>query len=183
VSSPQSISPATAIVQLCPHCALCCNGVLFKDVELQPGDDARRLASLGLPVSETVARESPIANGKFPQPCAALDGCRCRIYRDRPARCRQFDCALLQSVLAGEMEAAAALRVIREARRRAEKVRSLLREAGDTDETRPLSLRFQRTKKRFEGWPPDDARAETFSRLTLAVHDLNLLLREKFYPG
>lgn len=173
----------TAVAQLCPNCALCCDGVLFKDVELQPGDGAKRLASLGLPVSKIRTRPSPSRKQKFPQPCAALDVCDCRIYADRPARCRQFECALLKSVSGGEIEPAAALQVIRHARQRAEKLRALLRETGDADETRPLSLRFKRAKRRFEASPPDDTQAETFSRLTLAVHDLNLLLQEKFYPG
>lgn len=162
---------------------MCCNGVLFKDVELQPGDDAAKLESLGLPISGIKRRKAEGAKYKFPQPCAALDGCRCRVYTDRPARCQQFECALLQSVQAGETEMAVALRVIRNARQRADRVLALLREIGGVDETLALSLRFKRTKKRFEASPPDDARADTFSRLTLAVHDLNLILREKFYPG
>ncbi|MEI2724527.1 MAG: hypothetical protein V9H26_13620 [Verrucomicrobiota bacterium] len=37
-----------AIVRLCPACGLCCNGVLFGDVELQRGDDAKQLAELGV---------------------------------------------------------------------------------------------------------------------------------------
>ena len=36
------------VSQLCPKCGLCCNGVLFADVELRKGDDAERLAELGL---------------------------------------------------------------------------------------------------------------------------------------
>jgi hypothetical protein len=120
---------------------------------------------------------------RFPQPCAALNGCICRIYADRPARCRQFECALLKAVQAGVTEPSAALRAIRDARQRAERVRCLLRDLGDVDETLALSLRFKRTKKRFESSPPDDDTAEVFGQLTLAVHDLNLLLREKFYPA
>ena len=145
-----------AVAELCWNCALCCNGVLFKDVELQPGDSAARLQNLGLPVSEIVNRKLQIVNRKFPQPCAALDGCRCRIYADRPARCRQFECALLKSVQAGETETDAALRTISAARQRADQVRQLLREAGDADEQLALSLRFKRTKKKFESAPPDD---------------------------
>jgi Fe-S-cluster containining protein len=178
-----SIPANSAVAQLCPHCALCCNGVLFKDVELQPGDNAATLKSLGLLFTKAGSRRSAMSKETFPQPCAALDGCRCRIYADRPARCREFECALLKAVVAGETEVNVALRVIRDARQRAEKVRALLREAGDTDEQRPFSLRFKRTRKRFESSLPDDAAAEMFSRLTLAVHDLNLLLQDKFYPG
>lgn len=171
-----------AVAQLCPQCALCCNGVLFKDVELQPGDDADKLQSLGLPVSARGSHNSQLPKRRFSQPCAALKGCQCRIYADRPGRCRQFECALLKSVQTGETEVAAALRAIRAARRRAEQVRALLCEAGDANETVALNLRFKRMKKRFETSPPDNAQAGIFSRLTLAVHDLDLLLRAKFYP-
>jgi len=170
------------VAQLCRQCALCCDGVLFKDVELQPGDDAKQLESLGLPVSKLSSSHSAFRAQKFPQPCAALDGCLCRVYADRPARCRQFECALLKSVHAGARDVASALRIIENARKRADQVRTLLRECGDANEALALSLRFKRTKKRFEASPPDDACAETYSRLTLAVHDLNLLLHGKFYP-
>jgi hypothetical protein len=167
---------AAFVEQLCPHCALCCNGVLFKDVELQPADPAAKLKSLGLPVSG--ARVA-----KFPQPCAALDGCVCRVYADRPVRCRQFDCALLQALAAGDTDVAAARRVIRRTRECAERVRRLLRAAGDSDEHRSLSLRFRRTQRRLESRHLDDDTAEIFGQLTLAVHDLNLLLRRHFYPA
>jgi Fe-S-cluster containining protein len=156
--------------------------VLFKDVELQPGDDASRLKSLGLPLRNL---KSEIRNSKwkFPQPCAALcaDN-RCRIYADRPARCRQFECALFKSVAAGQTTVAAALRTIRIARRRAERVRTLLRALGDTNEQVALGLRFKRLRRRIESAPPDDAMAETYADLTLAAQDLNVLLAQSFYP-
>jgi len=164
------------IAELCPQCALCCNGVLFKDVELQPGDDSAKLKALGLPIST-----SRLA--KFPQPCAALNGCACRVYAARPVRCRDFDCALLQLVAAGGTKAPAALRVIRQTRERAEKVRRLLRQLGDTAEAVALSLRFQRTQRRLESLQWADDTAEIFGQLTLAVHDLNLMLRRHFYPA
>ncbi len=177
----KSVSLRNAVAQLCPQCALCCNGVLFKDVELQPGDNAKKLASLGLPVSKLRTPHSAFRVQKFPQPCAALDGCRCCVYEDRPARCRQFECALLKSVQTGETEVASALRIIDRTRKRADQVRILLRECGDANESMALSLRFKRTKRRFEASPPDEVLAEVFGRLTLAVHDLNLMLRRNFY--
>jgi len=174
--------PGSLAEQLCLTCGLCCNGVLFKDVELQPEDDAVRLKSLGLPVrirhSSFVIRHS-----KFPQPCAALCGDnRCRIYAERPARCRQFECALFKSVAVGKTPVAAALRTIRTARQRADRVRSLLRVLGDTNEQVAFSLRFKRLRQRLESAPPDDATAENYADLTLAVQDLNHLLAQSFYP-
>src|SRR6266850_7311964 len=104
---------------LCLQCGLCCNGVIFADVKLQPGDDPVRLQSIGLPISTP---HSALRIPHFSQPCAALDGCRCRIYSDRPTYCRQFDCLLLKSVIEGRTETSEALRIILTARQRAEKV-------------------------------------------------------------
>src|SRR5437868_1476023 len=89
---------------LCLECGLCCNGVIFADVRLQRGDDPGRLRALGLPIATPHAPSSAsplrktggVPAPRFAQPCAALDGCRCRIYADRPAYCRQFDCLLLK---------------------------------------------------------------------------------------
>jgi len=167
-------SPDSLPEQLCLACGLCCNGVLFKDVELQPGDDAQRLRSLGLPVRNArMAKGLPNSkretrNAKFPQPCAALcDGNRCRIYAERPARCREFECALFKSVAVGGTELVAALKTVRATLRRADRVRRLLRLLGDIDEHLPLSLRFKRTRKRLESGGFDDASAEAFGELTL----------------
>jgi len=166
--------------ELCLECGLCCNGVIFADVKLQPDDDARRLGALGLPVS---IPQSGRRNPYFKQPCAALDGCRCWIYAQRPQYCRQFECALLKQVKAGRLETAAALRIIRTAREGAEKVRRLLRAVGDVEEHAALAGRFRRAARRLEETGLDEQTADTYAQLTLAVHDLNLLVSQAFYPG
>jgi Fe-S-cluster containining protein len=168
------------IGELCSACGLCCNGVIFANLALRPGDDVDRLRSLGLPVDTPPSALRP---PHLAQPCAAFDGCRCRVYSDRPQYCREFECVLLKSVRAGRTEPAAALRIIRTARERADKVRRLLSALGDTEEQLPLSVRFRRTGKRVEERELDDEAADTYGVLTLAVHDLNLLLSEAFYPG
>ncbi|MEO7677083.1 MAG: YkgJ family cysteine cluster protein [Verrucomicrobiota bacterium] len=186
--------PSTA-ERLCLTCGLCCNGVIFADVQLQRGDDAAKLNTLGLrlsglpgrPKAERSSANSPAGDSfqrkKFSQPCAAFDGCRCRIYEDRPEYCRTFDCALLQQVNLGEVDLPNALGLIEKARRRAEKVRQILRKIGDKDEHLALSLRFRRTSRRLEQGEADARTSDLFSQLTLAVQDLNVLLSENFYPG
>ena len=174
VTNPPDQRPA--LQQLCPNCALCCNGALFRDVELQPADDPARLAALGLPVKTLRHLQ------RFPQPCVALDGCRCRIYAERPTYCRQFDCALLKSVQAGQVSVEHALRHIRKARRLLARALALLRELGDTDETRPLRQRCLRTLRRHESAASQPA-ATALADLTLAWHDLNRELAAFFHPG
>jgi Fe-S-cluster containining protein len=156
---------------------MCCNGVIFADVKLKPGDDPAQLRGLGLQVK---VREGQT---KFSQPCSALDGCRCRIYSERPKYCREFECVLLKSVKAGRLGEAAAMRIIRAARRRVEKVNRLLGELGDRDERADLRGRFRRTARKLEQADLDEKTRRAYGQLTLAMHDLNGLLSDAFYPG
>lgn len=162
---------------LCLACGLCCNGALFRDVELQPGDDAARLRFLGFPVKTTRGRT------RLPQPCPALDGCRCGIYPERPSRCRQFDCALQRAVADARISPDAALRTIHQTRRRLARVERWLRQLESGETPAPLQLRFRRLTRRFLAKPPDAARAGQFGQLTLAFHTLNLRLRRHFLAG
>ena len=165
--------------QLCLACGLCCDGTLFDGVQLEPGDDAPRLKSLGLPVAFSRGRK-PVA--RFPQPCRALCTDRtCRLYADRPHQCRIFECGVFKEMQAGCTDLAAALRQVKKARRLADKVRTLLLQLGDTDEQRALGERFFRMQCRMEEQPADPAALATFADLSLAVHRLKLLAHDKFY--
>jgi hypothetical protein len=173
------MNPAEAATRLCLECGLCCNGVLFSDVELQPGDDAARLRALGLAPAAKGGARGP---QRLAQPCAAhcADN-RCRIYDDRPSRCRDFECGVLKEVIADRLKTEEALRLIRQARQRAERVRALLRQLGDQEEQLPLGTRFRRARRRLESGAMDGATADLFGDLTLAVHQLNVLTHGRFY--
>ena len=183
--------PAILTDDLCLRCGLCCDGTLFRAVELQSGDDPIHLKNLGLPIHPVRRRQSRTSTGsQFSQPCQALGaGCRCRIYSERPTYCRQFECLLFQQVRETKQTAAEALRLIRSARRRAATVRRLLEKLGDHDTQEPLALRFRRMRKRIETTAAGLELAmdrnevqDLFRQLSLAVHRLNLLLGERFYP-
>jgi hypothetical protein len=165
---------------LCLSCGLCCDGSLYDVVTLEPTDDARQLKLLGLPV--TVSRgKTPVA--RFPQPCVALcENRTCRVYADRPSQCRVFECGVLKDAKADRITFAAALRLVKQARRRSDKVRRLLRDLGDTDEHRALGERFHRISERLEAGGIDDATKAKYADLSLAVHYLKLQVLEKFYP-
>ena len=165
--------------ELCLDCGLCCNGVIFGRGQLKPEDDADKLRRLGLRLKKNHATANPAP--KFLQPCAALTGCRCRIYPDRPRYCQEFDCLLLKNLVAGHTSLAGAQRTVRTARRRVKTVHQLLMALGETDQTAALSLRFRRVQRRLESGDADSHAGEIYGKLTLAIHDLNRLLGEKFY--
>ena len=84
---------------LCTECGLCCDGSLFSDVELSSSKEACRLENFGVDVEEDDDEERSL----LLQPCSALQGKRCGIYRYRPKCCRTFECRLLKSVLAEQV--------------------------------------------------------------------------------
>ena len=105
---------SSASARLCAACGMCCDGVLFHSVELQPGDSPRQLAALGLKL------RSKKGVAFFLQPCSAHrevgSTCSCAIYDQRPARCRLFNCRQLLGVASGETTETDALGKIRTAR-------------------------------------------------------------------
>jgi Fe-S-cluster containining protein len=163
-----------SVEQLCPNCGLCCDSTLFADVELRPGDDPKRLAKLGLDV-----REKTKTKLAFAQPCACFDGKFCKIYADRPKRCRLFECGLLKRVDSGDLTAGAALKKISEARARAENVRALLRHSGQRNEHVALTHRYAQAMSA----PVDlsvEPNADRHGELMLAVSDLMQMLERDF---
>ena len=121
---------------MCPRCGLCCNGVLFADVELRKTDRTAALEKLGLALFQRGRHRF------FAQPCACFDGQHCEIYRDRPSHCQAFECGLLQRVSAGKLTAAAALKTIAQAKRKVARVESLLQKLGEEDASPALTERY-----------------------------------------
>lgn len=76
-----------------------------------------------------------------------------------------------------------ALSLIGRARRQVGEVERLLCELGETDEQTPLSARFRRVAKRLSHADLNKRIAASYGALTLAIHELNLLVSETFYPG
>jgi hypothetical protein len=88
---------------------------------------------------------------------------------------------VLKAVAKGRRSVLQALELIHQARHAAGRVRELLRLLGDTEESLALSLRFHRMQAAFAQGAPNGASAVLYGELTVAVHELNLLLRDGFY--
>ena len=163
-----------SVSQLCPNCGLCCNGVLFADVELQKGDNPGRLIDLGMVLKKKGMKRA------FAQPCHCFDGKLCRIYADRPNRCATFECGLLKRVQSGAMTAPDALKRIADAKKLVEKVRRLLRRLGDNDEQLSLTKRYSRMMAKPIDLAADEDSGEARGELMLAVNDLMHVLQREF---
>ncbi len=170
----QPLIQSDAAARLCAACGLCCNGVLFHTVQLQPGDSAKALSALGLKLKRKQGHHYLL------QPCPAFKKSCCAIYAARPTRCRLFECRQLQRVEAGETTEALALEKIREVQRRVAELDELLERAGRTNRKRPLSKRFEKVIAEPIESLTDPAAVALRNRLTLAKRELDQLLNRDF---
>jgi hypothetical protein len=154
---------------------LCCNGVLFADVELRQGDDATLLGKSGLTVFQKT--KTKLA---FAQPCHCFDGKLCKIYAGRPKRCRAFECGLLKRVQNRELDADAALKTIAKTKRQVEKVRGLLRELGQKDEQLAMTKRYAEAMRAPIDLSDHESVTERRGELMLAVDELMRQLQRDF---
>ena len=165
---------ASAASRLCAECGLCCNGVMFYTVQLQPRDSPKALAALGLKLKRKKGSDFIL------QPCPAFCGTHCSIYLDRPERCRRFECQQLKRTVSGEITEAMALERIREARGRLAELEELLQKAGSTNRKRPIFKRYEKATAEPLGESSDPAARELRSRLKRAMRELETLLDREF---
>ena len=167
--TPEQISES-----LCLECGLCCDGTLFQDVRLRPGETPGPLKARGLPL---VRRQKQYG---FDQPCPALRGLRCEVYAIRPGHCQAFECLLFQSARCGEITLSSARSRIRTTLNQLERIHSFFHRLGDRNDGTALRRRFLNLARRMESSPLNADEAPVFSELTLAFHKLNLRLQRCF---
>jgi hypothetical protein len=155
-------------------CGLCCNGVLFADVELRSTDQPQRLRALGLKLH---AKQKKLA---LAQPCACWLGQSCRIYPNRPAQCRSFACGTLKRVLGGERTMSRALQIIATAKQRVALVESLFGRLGNRNSHLPLTRRYADLMREPLDLGGDPAIVKARSRLSNAMAELMKLLDRHF---
>jgi len=168
------VEDASAASRLCAACGMCCNGVMFYIVRLQPGDSPKELSALGLKLKRKKGENY------IQQPCPAFCGSHCSIYAARPERCRVFACRQLQAVVAGKITEAMAMEKIQEAQRRVAEVEELLEKAGRTSSKRALFKRYEKIMAVPVDASSDPVTVELRSQLTRVMHELDVFLDEEF---
>jgi uncharacterized protein len=162
---------AAAASRLCKACGLCCNGVLFHIVRLQPADSPKELEALGMKVSRK--KREPY----FKQPCGFLKEDTCCHYTARPLRCRLFACRQLRQLADGQVTEDDVMHTIADAKRKVAGIEALLTDAGNTAPDLPLTERYEQVMA-----AADCAGAKATSRdlLVKAMIDLRRVLGTSF---
>lgn len=153
---------------------MCCNGILFNTVRLQPTDSPQALAALGLKLKKKNR------NHFIQQPCPAHQGDGCKVYEDRPARCRLFVCRQLKAVLAGETTESKAMDTIRETLEQVEQVARLFEEVGETNARQPFTKRYEQTMAQPIDLEAGDDASELRGKLLIEMQELMKRLDRDF---
>jgi uncharacterized protein len=103
-------------MSLCLSCGLCCDGTMFREVPVTKAE-AKALGRRAL---------FNRARTRMTQPCRALKERCCQVYDDRPAKCREFNCLVLQSLVRGDLTEAEARESIDDVLSRRARVAELL---------------------------------------------------------
>lgn len=101
---------ADSEASICVGCGLCCDGTLFVRGKLTPEEASRTDAAHKFAAGPKGDEIS------FRQPCIHFDGSACRIYSDRYATCREYQCELLKAHMDGSVDSFAARARIARAR-------------------------------------------------------------------
>lgn len=149
----------SAASRLCLACGLCCNGVLFDIVCLQPQDAMKPLERLGMKINRR--KTEPY----FKQPCGFLQDRRCGIYEQRPARCRLFECRILRRLEAGEFSEEQAAALIRQALQKVAEIEMRLGELGGQNAQETLESRVEQALEAR----PDPALRDQLRKLHLLL--------------
>jgi len=158
--------------RLCSSCGMCCNGVLFFGAVLQPGDDPRALAAMGLRVKKHGGSLNLL------QPCPAHQHGTCTVYEERPARCRIFVCRQLKELSEGNTTEKQVMTKIGEATDLVARVRQLFEAAGDTRDHKAFVTRYASIFN--EPLDPSPEAAEIRAELHKTMKDLEDLLARDF---
>ena len=153
---------------------MCCDGTMYKTVNVGEGDQRSLLESAGLVF--TIKDDATC----FTQPFPASGGGRCSIYEGRPAVCRNYRCLLLRHHEAGDVPHDEALALIARTTVLRDRVRSSLAAYVDTQELLSLDVMHRLMLAKLDATPDPAAARREHAELLLEVVALRVLLAREF---
>jgi Fe-S-cluster containining protein len=159
---------------LCLACGLCCNGVLYSQVNVEP-EHVPLVSTLGLTVEEFDDHSVG-----FRQPCVLYQQNRCSAYPHHPPACKAYRCALLRKYEAGDATLDDGLAIVNQ-------VKELLK--GDDDDRHPTGdcSRDSLRRELAQSWDSErgllgsGALREANAALVLRAATLDVLLQRHFW--
>ena len=113
------------------------------------------------------------------QPCGALRGTRCSIYKDRPECCRTFECGLLSKLSKGAVTLAEARSRVRELRVRIKSLSAMLQKVQPA-ENLPIRERYLEAQELLAN---RNVSGISSDQLAMAMGRVDQLIRREFLTG
>lgn len=106
---------------LCKSCGLCCKGVIHTHVEIQDSLEVNILLKNNISITKLPGKDK----SSFNLPCSAHNGV-CRIYKDRPSRCKKYECTLLKKYKGNQLNFDECSTIIKEIKNVLKKIKAVL---------------------------------------------------------
>lgn len=164
------------MTSLCIGCGMCCDGTMYRSVEVGEGDQREPLVAAGLLFTQ---KDDATC---FTQPCPAFGGESCSVYEGRPAVCRNYRCLLLRRSEAGEVSHDNAVALIAKTTALRQRVRSGLAAYVDAPERLSLDGMYRLMLAKFDAMPDPAAARREHAELLLEVVALRVILAREFEP-
>ena len=161
---------------ICVGCGMCCDGTMYRHVEVGEGDPLDLLESAG---STFFTKDDTTS---FRQPCPAFRAGCCSIYEGRPSVCRDYRCLLLRRHQAGDVSADEALALVARTTDLRDRVRAGLTAYVDPKEPETLDGLYRLMLAKFDAEPDPAAARREHSDLLLTVVGLRVILAREFEP-
>ena len=164
------------MTSLCVGCGICCDGTMYKSVDLYKNDRPDLLEEAGLVLSNDGAFDF------FRLPCTSFAAGCCKIYEIRPTVCAEYRCLLLRRLEAGEIPYADALALVEKTTAIRDRVRSGLNAYLETDDRVPLSELYRRMLAKLDSADDPAAARREQRELLFDVVALRVILARDFEP-
>ncbi len=149
---------------------------MYRSVDIGEGDIVAPLQAVGVRFSTTAEKTS------FLQPCSAFcQGC-CSVYDGRPSVCREYRCALLRRLEAGEVSSEEARSLIASTIAIRDRVRPELEHLVEPQEALALDGLYKLLFAKLETASDRAAMKKAQSKLLLDIASLRVLLARYFEP-
>lgn len=161
---------------ICVGCGMCCDGTMYRHVEVEEGDELQPLKAAGA-VWVTIEGLS-----SFLQPCPAFGAGCCSIYDGRPSVCRTYRCRLLRRYEAGEVSREDARALIESTVAVRDRVRPGLTAYVEPEKLEALESLYRLMNVKLEATADPVAARREHAELLLDVVALRVVLAREFEP-